>query len=128
MNKSNMPNEFNLLFTKTIPNFTVLLIIFISMVLGKIFSPELTNLVFETADQLVSELILVFIAISLGAFINNFQIVLWASIASFAGTCLFARYELIAPLTIDYLLAVLIVVLGFSSIANLYRHYRELKI
>ena len=28
-------------------------------------------------------------------------------------------------LTTDYLLAVLIVVLGFASIANLYRHYRE---
>ena len=28
-------------------------------------------------------------------------------------------------LIIEYLFAVLIVVLGFASIANLYRHYRE---
>ena len=123
-----MPSQLKYFLSKTILNFTVLLIILLLAVMGKTISPEFTNSVLANADRLVSELILVFIAISLGAFINNFQIVLWGSIASFIVACLFIRLDLFEYLTIDYLFAVLIVVLGFSSIANLYRHYRELKL
>ena len=126
--KIKMPSQLKYFLSKTILNFTVLLIILLLAVMGKTISPEFTTSILANADRLVSDLILVFIAISLGAFINNFQIVLWGSIASFIVACLFIRLDLFEYLTIDYLFAVLIVVLGFSSIANLYRHYRELKL
>ena len=72
-----MPSQLKYFLSKTISNFAVLLIILLIAVMGKTISPEFTNSVLANADRLVSELILVFIAISLGAFINNFQIVLW---------------------------------------------------
>ena len=95
--------------------------------MGKFTNPELTNTIFITADQLVSELYLVFVAITLGAFIPNFKLLVFGAIAAFIGPAVLIQMGTFTYLTTDYLLAVLIVVLGFASIANLYRHYREFK-
>jgi hypothetical protein len=81
-----------------------------------------------TADQLVSDLYIVFIAITLGAFIPNFKLVAFGSIASFAGAAILIQLGVFTYLTIDYVFAILIVALGFASIANLYRHYREFRL
>ena len=106
-------------------NFAILASILIVAVLGKFTNPELTNSIFLTADQLVSELYLVFVAITLGAFIPNFRLVAFGSIAAFIGAAILIHLGIFTYLTTEYLFAVLIVVLGFASIANLYRHYRE---
>jgi hypothetical protein len=106
-------------------NFAILASILIIAVLGKFTNPELTNSIFVTADQLVSELYLVFVAITLGAFIPNFRLVAFGSIAAFIGAAILIHLGIFTYLTIEYLFAVLIVALGFASIANLYRHYRE---
>ena len=106
-------------------NFAILVSILIIAVLGKFTNPELTNSIFVTADQLVSELYLVFVAITLGAFIPNFRLVAFGSIAAFIGAAILIHLGIFTYLTTEYLFAVLIVVLGFASIANLYRHYRE---
>jgi len=106
-------------------NFAILASILLMAVLGKLINPELTNTIFLSADQLVSELYLVFVAITLGAFIPNFRLVAFGSIAAFIGAALLIHLGIFTYLTTEYLLAVLIVVLGFASIANLYRHYRE---
>ena len=105
--------------------FAILASILIIAVLGKFTNPELTNSIFLTADQLVSELYLVFVAITLGAFIPNFRLVAFGSIAAFIGAAILIHLGIFTYLTTEYLFAVLIVVLGFASIANLYRHYRE---
>ena len=73
----------------------------------------------------VSELIPLFVAITLGAFIPNFKLVVFGAIAAFIAAAIAIQTGVFTYLTIDYLFAVLIVVLGFASIANLYRHYRE---
>lgn len=109
-------------------NFAILVSILIIAVLGKFTNPELTNSIFVTADQLVSELYLVFVAITLGAFIPNFRLVAFGSIAAFIGAAILIHLGIFTYLTTEYLFAVLIVVLGFASIANLYRHYREFKL
>ena len=106
-------------------NFAILASILIIAVLGKSTNPELTNSIFVTADKLVSELYLVFVAITLGAFIPNFRLVAFGSIAAFIGAAILIHLGIFTYLTTEYLFAVLIVVLGFASIANLYRHYRE---
>ena len=94
-------------------------------VLGKMTNPELTNQIFQTADQLVSDLILLFVAITLGAFIPNFKLVVFGAIAAFIAAAVAIQTGVFTYLTLDYSFAVLIVVLGFASVANLYRHYRE---
>ncbi len=81
-----------------------------------------------TADQVLSDLYLVFIAIILGAFIPNFKLVAFGSIAAFIAAAVLIQMRIFTYLTTEYVFTVLIVVLGFASIANLYRHYREFRL
>lgn len=106
-------------------NFAILACILLIAIVGKVTNPELTNGIFLIADQLISELILLFVAITLGAFIPNFKLVVFGAIAAFIAGAIAIQVGVFTHLSIDYLFAILIVVLGFSSIANLYRHYRE---
>ena len=123
--RNNMSDQFKTILLKAKLNFAILAAILVVAVLGKLTNPELTNGIFVTADQLVSELYLVFIAITLGAFVPNFKLVAFGSIAAFIGAAALIQMGVFTYLTTEYLFAVLIVVLGFASIANLYRHYRE---
>ena len=108
-------------------NFAILASILAFAVIGKFTSPEFTNAIFATADQLVSDLYIVFIAITLGAFIPNFKLVAFGSLVAFVGTAILIQLGIFTYLTTDYVFAILIVILGFASIANLYRHYREFR-
>ena len=109
-------------------NFVVLAAILVIAIVGKLTNPELTNRIFETADKLVSDLVLIFVAITLGAFIPQFKLVVFGALGAFIAATLAIQLGIFNYLTIDYLFSVLIVVLGFASIANLYRHYREFKL
>ena len=120
-----MNDQFKPIFNNAKLNFAVLASILMFAVLGKMTNPEITNSIFQSADQLVSDLILLFVAITLGAFISNFKLVVFGAIAAFIAAAIAIQSGIFTYLTIDYLFAVLIVVLGFASIANLYRHYRE---
>ena len=122
-----MNNQLKDIFLKAKLNFAILAVILAIAIVGKFTNPELTNTVFLTADQLVSDLYIVFIAITLGAFIPNFKLVAFGSIAAFIGAAVLIQMGIFTYLTIDYVFAVLIVILGFASIANLYRHYREFR-
>ena len=108
-------------------NFAILASILAFAIVGKFTSPEFTNTVFVTADQLVSDLYIVFIAITLGAFIPNFKLVAFGSIGVFIAAAIFIQLGTFIYLTTDYLYAILIVTLGFASISNLYRHYRQFR-
>ena len=120
-----MNDQFKAILTKAKLNFAILASILVIAILGKFINPELTNSIFVTADQLVSDLYLVFIAITLGAFIPNFKLVVFGSIGIFIAAAVLIQLKVFNYLTTEYLFAVLIVTLGFASIANLYRHYRE---
>lgn len=120
-----MGDQLKTIFLKAKLNFAILASILVIAVLGKFTNPELTNSIFVTADQLVSDLYIVFIAITLGAFVPNFKLVVFGSIAAFIVAAVLVQMGIYSYLTIEYLFAVLIVVLGFASIANLYKHYRE---
>jgi hypothetical protein len=109
-------------------NFVILGAILLIAIAGKFIEPELTKRIFVTADQLVSELYLIFVAITLGAFIPNFKLVAFGSIAAFIAAAILIYLGVFTYLSTEYLFSVLIVVLGFASIANLYRHYREFRL
>ena len=123
-----MNDQLKTILVKAKLNFAVLVSILMIAILGKFTNPELSNSIFTTADQLVSELYLVFIAITLGAFIPNFKLVAFGSIAAFIAAAALVQFKVFNYLTIECLFAVLIVTLGFASIANLYRHYREFRL
>ena len=123
-----MNDQIREIISKAKLNFAILASILAFAVVGKFTSPQFTNAIFVTADQLVSDLYIVFIAITLGAFIPNFKLVAFGSIATFIGAALLIQLGIFTYLTIDYVFAILIVILGFASIANLYRHYREFRL
>ena len=123
-----MNEQLKTILNKAKLNFIVLAAILIIAVLGKISYPALTNTIFETADKLVSDLILIFVAITLGAFIPNFKLVVLGAIGAFIAAMLAIYLGIFTYLTSEYLFSVLIVVLGFASNANLYRHNREFKL
>jgi len=122
-----MNDQLREIISKAKLNFAILASILAFAVVGKFTSPQFTNAIFVTADQLVSDLYIVFIAITLGAFIPNFKLVAFGSMAAFVGAAILIQFGIFTYLTIDYVFAILIVVLGFASIANLYRHYREFR-
>ena len=123
-----MNDQLKTILIKAKLNFAVLAAIVVIAVVGKFTYPQLTNTVFLTADQLVSDLYIVFVAITLGAFIPNFKLAAFGSIGAFISLAILTQMGIFNYLTIDYLFAVLIVILGFASIANLYRHYREFRL
>ena len=120
-----MNDQLLTIFKRVKLNFAVLASILVLAVVGKLTNPDFTNWVFLIADQLVSELVLLFVAITLGAFVPNFKLVVLGAIAAFIAAAIAIQAGMFTYLTTDYLFAILIVVLGFASIANLYRHYRE---
>ena len=122
-----MNDQLKAILLKAKLNFAILAAILAFVVVGKLTSPQFTNAIFLTADQLVSDLYIVFIAITLGAFIPNFKLVAFGSIAAFIGIVILIQLGIFTYLTINYVFAILIVILGFASIANLYRHYREFR-
>ena len=122
-----MNDQLKEIISKAKLNFAILASILAFAVVGKFTSPQFTNSIFVTADQLVSDLYIVFIAITLGAFIPNFKLVAFGSMAAFIGAAILVNLGIFTYLTTDYLFAILIVILGFASIANLYRHYREFR-
>ena len=122
-----MNDQLKAILLKAKLNFAILASILAFVVVGKFTSPQFTNMIFATADQLVSDLYIVFIAITLGAFIPNFKLVAFGSIAAFVGIAILIQLGIFTYLTMNYVFAILIVVLGFASIANLYRHYREFR-
>ena len=122
-----MNDQLKEIISKAKLNFAILASILAFAVIGKFTSPQFTNAIFVTADQLVSDLYIVFIAITLGAFIPNFKLVAFGSMAAFIGAAILIQLGIFTYLTTDYVFAILIVALGFASIANLYRHYREFR-
>jgi len=120
-----MPESFTRVLVQAKWNCLVLGAILIFIVLGKMLDPELVKRVLVIADSLISELILLFIAITLGAFIPNFKFLVLGSLLVYLAALTLSFSGIFAYLTPDYFTAVLLVVLGFAAIANLYRRYRE---
>ena len=121
-----MNSQLKTLLTNAKLNFAILAAILVIAVAGKFINPELTNSIFVTADQLVSDIYLVFIAITLGAFVPNCKTVVLGAIGVFVAAVIAIQLNVFNYLTAGYLFSILIVTLGFASIANLYRHYREI--
>ena len=122
-----MNSQLKILLSKAKLNFAILGSILLIAVAGKLIHPELSNSIFVTADQLVSDLYLVFIAITLGAFVPNFKTVVFGAIGVFVAAVIAIQLNVFNHLTTEYLFSILIVTLGFASIANLYRHCREFR-
>ena len=122
-----MSDQLKEIIVKAKLNFAILVSILALAIVGKFTGPEFTNTVFVTAGRLVSDLYSVFIAITLSAFIPNFKLVVFGSIGIFIGAAILIQLGIFTYLTTNHIFVILIVILGFASIANLYRHHREVQ-
>ncbi|SNX29129.1 hypothetical protein SAMN06295945_1494 [Polynucleobacter meluiroseus] len=122
-----MQPQLKILLAKAKLNLLVLGGIFVLIIVGKLSDPDMTNRVLIIADGLVGNLILVFVAITMGAFVPQLRLVVLGAIAIFIVANLLIYLGVFTYLSSETLLAVLLVFLGFAAIANLYKHYRVLK-
>lgn len=94
-------------------------------ILARLIDSGLTKSIFVAADQIVTDIYIVFIAISIGAFVPNFGLVIIGSICIFMLSIGLVYFKVFHGISIEQHIALLIVTLGFTSISNLYRQYRE---
>ena len=83
--------------------------------------------IFKEVDFLTGNIILVIIAITIGLFVPQYWLVFFISCVVLLA--IWARPDMAAHFnsTPEYISAVVLVILGFSSISNFSRHYRSAK-
>jgi hypothetical protein len=103
-----------------LPNIAILVGVIALVLLGDGEQNKFIQQVNVVVNELISQLIVVFIGITLGLFVKNFiyTILGAALLTTFALACV--HFRLFENITYEFIIAVLIVVLGFASISNLH--------
>ena len=115
----NMPQK------KYIPNALAILIVLGYYLAGQYLNMTNTSSIFKEVDLLTSNIILVIIAITIGLFITQYWIVFLLSITVLLASWVLPELALLLNSTQDQMTASVLVILGFSSIANFSRNYRS---
>lgn len=103
-----------------LPNLTTLFGIIALVLLGEAGQNKVIQEVNVLVNELISGLIVVFVGITVGLFIKNFIHIILGSLllASFLLACI--HFHFFESVKNEMIIAVLIVVLGFASVANLH--------
>lgn len=103
-----------------LPNLTILFGIISLVLLGEGGQNNFIQEVNVLVNELISGLIVVFVGISVGLFIKNFIHVILGSLllAGFLLVCV--HFHLFESVKNEMIVALLVVILGFASIANLH--------
>ncbi len=112
---------------KTIPNLCVLAALVVLYVAGVYFGISVVRDVFEQIDGLTGNLLLVIVAITLGILVERYLLVAASVIVIFALMLPFPGLFPIGDSSPVQIAAVASILLGFSSIANIFRHTRKLE-
>jgi hypothetical protein len=86
-----------------------------------------TSSIFKEVDLLTSNIILLIIAITIGLFITQYWIVFLLSINVLLASWVLPELAPLMNSTQDQMTASILVILGFSSIANFSRNYRSVE-
>jgi hypothetical protein len=114
----------NLISLKNISNVLAILIVLGFYLAGHYSDIVNTTSIFKEVDLLTSKIILVIIAITIGLFIPQYWMVLLLSCSILLANSLSPELASILNSSQDQVIAALLVILGFSSIANISRQYR----
>jgi hypothetical protein len=112
---------------KYIPNALAILIVLGYYLAGQYLNMTNTSSIFKEVDLLTSNIILVIIAITIGLIITEYWIVFLLSITVLLASWVLPELALLLNSTQDQMTASVLVILGFSSIANFSRKYRSAK-
>jgi hypothetical protein len=110
-----------------LPNALAIFIVLGYYLAEQYFKIDSTAAIFKEVDFLTGNIVLVIIAITIGLFVPQYWLVF--SISSAVLMALWAAPNLATQLnsTPEYITAIVLVILGFSSISNFSRLYRSAK-
>jgi hypothetical protein len=103
-----------------LPNITVLVGVIAVVLLGDGGQNKFIQQVNVVVNELISQLIVVFIGITVGLFVKNFIHTILGAFLLTAFVLACVHFGLFDNITYEFIIAVLIVVLGFASISNLH--------
>lgn len=83
--------------------------------------------IFKEVGQLTGNIILVIIAITIGLFVPQYWLVFLFSSSTLLALWIAPDLVNLVSSTNEFITAAILVILGFSSIANFSRHYRDNK-
>jgi len=110
-----------------LPNVLAILIVIAYYLAGQYLDFASTKAIFREVDMLTSNIILVIAAITIGLFVPQYWVVFLISGGILITTWLTPDFAALFNVTNDFIAAAILVILGFSSIANFSRHYRSAK-
>ena len=110
---------------KILPNLCVLAALAALYAGGQFFDLSAIQNVFERIDDLTGNLLLVLVAITMGILVERYVLVA-ASVAAISGLMIFAPGLFpFGDISSAQIAAVAFMLLGFSSVANIFRHTRQ---
>ena len=110
-----------------LPNALAILIVIAYYLAGKYLELASTVAIFREVDLLTGDIILVILAITIGLFIPQYWVVFLTSSGILMATWITPDFAALFNVTDAFITAAILVILGFSSIANFSRHYRSAK-
>jgi len=110
-----------------LPNALAILIVIAYYLAGKYLELASTAAIFREVDLLTGDIILIILAVMIGFFISQYWVVFLTSSGILMATWITPDFAALFNVTDAFITAAILVILGFSSIANFSRHYRSAK-
>jgi hypothetical protein len=110
-----------------LPNALAILIVIAYYLAGQYLELASTATIFQEVDLLTGDIILVIVAITIGLFVPQYWVVFLISSGILMTTWITPDFAALFNVTDAFITAAILVILGFSSIANFLRHYRSAK-
>jgi len=110
-----------------LPNALAILIVIAYYLAGQYLELASTAAIFKEVDLLTGDVILVILAITVGLFVAQYWVVFLTSSGILMATWITPDFAALFNVTDAFITAAILVILGFSSIANFSRHYRSAK-
>ena len=110
-----------------LPNALAILIVIAYYLTGQYLDIASTTAIFKEVDLLTGNIILVVVAITIGLFVPQYWVVFLVSSGVLIASWLIPDLATFFNVTNAFIAAAILVILGFSSIANFSRHYRSAK-
>jgi hypothetical protein len=110
-----------------LPNALAILIVIAYYLAGQYLETPSTAAIFKEVDLLTGDIILVVLAITIGLFVPQYWAVFLSSSGILMATWITPDFAALFNVTDAFITAAILVILGFSSIANFSRHYRSVK-
>lgn len=106
---------------KYLPNLLGISIVIAYFLAGKFFSIAISQSIFNEVDLLTGDIVLVVVGITIGLLVTQYWLVLIVSCIILLSAQLIPDLGSYLSVTNAFVIAVVLVILGFSSIANLSR-------